>query len=56
MTCPSTRRIFAWLFLNHSEDKYDYIFQQLTENRSRNSKEECESHTNFSTSKKQLRL
>ena len=35
VTCPSTRLIFACLFLYHLDNKYDYSFQQLTENWSR---------------------
>ena len=52
VTCPSTYRIFAALFLYHSDNKYDYSFQQLTENCSRSAKEKYKSNTSRNTSKK----
>ena len=51
MTYPSTRRIFACLFLNHSNDKRDYSFQKLTKIGVGVSKEKYESHTSSDTSK-----
>ena len=50
MTFPTTRRIFACLFSNHSNDKY--LFSNYPKIGVGVTKEKYEFHTSFSTSKK----
>ena len=52
MTCPSTRCIFAFLFLNYLDDKDNYRFQQVTKNRSHSAKQKYETNTNSNISNK----
>ena len=56
MTFSTTHHIFVCLYLNNLDDKYDYTFQQFTENQCLSAKDKYKSLISSSKLNKRLRL